>query len=146
MKSLFLILLKKNNFLAENDQQAKSVAGNSSISCKDQIKEFVKRYSDKHKDMHANISKIGKVIDKNFIADYGNLPQINVFDSKEKQVLLNQVVCEHLLRGGHIDVSDALISEAELSDSCTENKKKPFIKMNYILNKLKERDVQPALE
>ena len=114
--------------------------------CKEQIKEFVKRYSDKHKDLHANISKIGKVIDKNFIADYGNLPQINVFDSKEKQVLLNQVVCEHLLRNGHIDVSDALINEDEINDSSTENKKKPFIKMNYIFNKLKERDVQPALE
>ena len=32
--------------------------------CKEQIKDLVKKYSDKHKDLHASISKIGKVIDK----------------------------------------------------------------------------------
>lgn len=32
--------------------------------CKEQIKDLVKKYSDKHKDLHGSISKIGKVIDK----------------------------------------------------------------------------------
>lgn len=31
---------------------------------KEKIKEFIKSFSDKHKDLHANISKIGKTIDK----------------------------------------------------------------------------------
>lgn len=110
------------------------------------MKEFVKCYLDKYKDLHANISKIGKVIDKNFIADYGNLPQINVFDSKEKQVLLNQVICESLLRNGHIDVADSLVKESDINDPTAESKKKPFIQMNFIMSKLKEKDVEPALE
>jgi hypothetical protein len=31
---------------------------------KEKVKEFIKQYSDNHKDLHANISKIGKAIDK----------------------------------------------------------------------------------
>jgi hypothetical protein len=89
---------------------------------------------------------IAVFISKNFIADYGNLPQINVFDSKEKQVLLNQVVCESLLRNGHIDVADALVKESDINDPTAESKKKPFIQMNFIMSKLKEKDVEPALE
>ena len=33
-------------------------------SCKEQLKEVIKNYSDKHKDLHSNVSKIGKIIDK----------------------------------------------------------------------------------
>ena len=33
-------------------------------SNKEKVKEFIKQYSDNHKDLHANISKIGKAIDK----------------------------------------------------------------------------------
>ena len=31
---------------------------------KEKVKELIKQYSDNHKDLHANISKIGKAIDK----------------------------------------------------------------------------------
>ena len=36
--------------------------------------------------------------------------------------------------------------EAGLNEQESEVKKKPFIKINYIIEKLKEKDVQPALE
>ncbi len=36
--------------------------------------------------------------------------------------------------------------EAELNEQEADIKKKPFIKMNFILNKLKEREIEPALE
>lgn len=71
---------------------------------------------------------------------------MNIIDSPEKQVLLNQVICEHLLRNGHIDVCDSLIKESGLDDQIDENKKKLFVKMNFILSKLKEKELQPALE
>ena len=48
----------------ENDQNLKSVAATLVQTCKEQIKEFIKNYSEKHKDLHANVSKIGKIIDK----------------------------------------------------------------------------------
>lgn len=130
----------------ENDQVLSASALTYIQQCKEQIKEFIKKYSDKHKDLHGFISKIGKSIDKNFIAEYGNLPQTNIVETPEKQNLLLQVVCEHLYRTGHIDVSDSLIQEAGLNESESENIKKPFIVINYIIQKLKEKDVQPALE
>jgi len=141
-------VLKSMNELMkiENDQQLSSSSLSYVQQCKEQIKEFIKKYSDKHKDLHGSISKIGKVIDKNFIAEYGNLPQTNIIDTNEKQTLLHQVVCEHLFRTGRIDVSDSLINEAGLNEQESEVKKKPFIKINYIIEKLKEKDVQPALE
>lgn len=87
-----------------------SVSALSSIlRCKEKIKEFIKKYSDEHKDLHGSISKIGKVIDKNFIAEYGNLPQNNIIDTVEKKNLLHQVMCENLYRTGKIDVADSLI-------------------------------------
>ena len=46
---------------------------------------------------------------QNFIADYGNLPQTNIVDTEEKQSLLDQVIYEHLLRHGRIDVADELV-------------------------------------
>lgn len=136
-----------NDLTKIDDPQSFKVATNSSIqSSKDQIKELIKSYSDKHKDLHANISKIGKVIDKNFVADYGNLPQTNIIDTNEKQNLLNIVICEHLLRNGHIDIADSLIKEASLTDQISDDKKIPFIEMNYILSQLREKSLQPALE
>ena len=38
------------------------------------------------------------------------------------------------------------LKEADLNEQEAEIKKKPFIKMNYILKKLKEKEVAPALE
>lgn len=130
----------------ENEQAMNANALTYIQQCKEQIKEFIKKYSDKHKDLHGNISKIGKVIDKNFVAEYGNLPQTNIIDTDEKKNLLHQVICENLFRTGRIDVSEALIKEANLNEADCEIKKKPFIKINYIIQELKEKNVQPALE
>jgi F0F1-type ATP synthase alpha subunit len=68
-KKIFIFSLNLSNcfrffFKVENDQKLKSQAAAVVQSCKEQIKEFIKNYSDKHKDLHANVSKIGKVIDK----------------------------------------------------------------------------------
>lgn len=141
-------LLESINELMKTENE-QTLNANSSIQIqksKEQIKDFIKKYSDKHKDLHGFISKIGKVIDKNFIAEYGNLPQTNVIDTPDKKILLHQVICENLFRTGRIDVSDILIQEASLNESESESKKKPFIKINHIIQKIREKDVQPALE
>lgn len=146
-KLLDMVSKNMNDILRNENDQVINVNVIAYVQqCKEQIRDFVKKYSDKHKDLHGSISKIGKVIDKNFIPDFGNLPQHNIIDTNEKKLLLHQVICEHLYRNGHIDVSDCLIKEAELNEQEAEFKKKPFIKMNYILKKLKEKEVAPALE
>lgn len=146
-KVLENLLISINELMKIENEQVLAASSLAHIQqCKEQIKEFIKKYSDNHKDMHGSISKIGKVIDKNFIAEYGNLPQTNIIDTAEKKNLLHQVICENLYRTGRIDVSDSLIKEAELNEQESELKKKPFIKINYIIQKLKEKDVAPALE
>ena len=84
--------------------------------------------------------------------------------------MLHQVICEHLMRNGHIDISESLIKvnisgkffsklvkkfnfnfntnikEANLNETMFDMKKKPFVKINYILSKIRDKDVQPALE
>lgn len=129
---------------SEGDQ--KTEASVCVQQCKDQVKEFVKKYSDKHKDLHGLISKIGKVIDKNFVPEYGNLPQVNLIDTNEKKSQLHQLICEHLYRNGKIEVADCLIKEANLDETESDAKKTPFIQLDFILTKLKEKDVTPALE
>lgn len=48
----------------ENDQALNVTSIAYVQQCKEQIRDLVKKYSDKHKDLHGSISKIGKVIDK----------------------------------------------------------------------------------
>ncbi len=59
-------LLTSINELAKTENEQK-LSTNSLVyiqQCKEQIKDCIKKYSDKHKDLHGSISKIGKVIDK----------------------------------------------------------------------------------
>ena len=141
-------ILKNMNDLmrTENENSLKSDSIVYVQQCKDQIKEIVKKYSDKHKDLHGLISKIGKVIDKNFVPEYGNVPQMNIIDTVEKKNSLHQLICEHLYRSGRIEVSDCLIKEATLNESESELKKEPFVKLDFILSKLRDRDVGAALD
>jgi len=63
-----LISLSLNNKIEkktdENDQALNVTSIAYVQQCKEQIRDLVKKYSDKHKDLHGSISKIGKVIDK----------------------------------------------------------------------------------
>ena len=63
----------------------------------------------KYKNVNFTIYLMKIFFFKNFIPDFGNLPQHNIIDTNEKKLLLHQVICEHLYRSGHIDVSDCLI-------------------------------------
>lgn len=69
---------------------------------------------------------------------------MDLIDTKEKKNLLNEVICEHFLRRGSIDIVDSLVEEGHMFSN--EEKRQPFIEMNYILERLRFKDVQPALE
>ena len=72
------------------------------------------------------------------------MPQFDLIDTKEKKNLLNEVICEHFLRRGSIEIVDSLIEESLLTSN--DEKREPFIEMNFILEKLRFKDVQPALD
>ena len=64
-QALESLLASMNELMKADSDQA--LAANSLAyiqQCKEQIKDCIKKYSDKHKDLHGSISKIGKVIDK----------------------------------------------------------------------------------
>lgn len=128
----------------DNESIFKNTSIVSTQLVRDNIKELIKKYSDKHKDLHGTISKIGKVIDKNFISEFGNLPQIDIIETVEKKNLLNQIICEHFLRRGRTDVADALVQDASIDSN--DFKKQSFIEMDFILEKIRAKDLQPALD
>ena len=45
---------------------------------------------------------------QNFVADNTTCSQKGVFDG-DKAVLMNEVICEHLLRQGRLDIAEELV-------------------------------------
>ncbi|CAF0825077.1 unnamed protein product [Rotaria sordida] len=113
----------------------------------DTIKPFAKQYSDKHKDLHGSISKIGKTIDKCFQSDFGNVPIFELFDKPEKLKLIYMIICEDLYRQGRMSIAQQLIEETNLKDNDLFNVEKNFLEeINMILENLREKNLLPALD
>lgn len=114
---------------------------------RDQAKSFAKQYSDKHKDLHGSISKIGKTVDKCFQSDFGNVPIFELFDKPEKLKLIYMIICEDLYRQGRMSIAQKLIEETKLDDNELFNVEKKYLEeINMILENLREKNLLPALE
>ncbi|KAG9510827.1 E3 ubiquitin-protein ligase RMND5A [Fragariocoptes setiger] len=66
-----------------------------------------------------------------------------LFDTAQNVEMINQVIIEHFLRNGMIEIADELSREAKLDIPNTQ--KTQFIELNMILDSLKRRDLGPAL-
>ncbi|CAF4009755.1 unnamed protein product, partial [Rotaria sp. Silwood2] len=105
------------------------------------------QYSDKHKDLHGSISKIGKTIDKCFQSDFGNVPIFELFDKPEKLKLIYMIICEDLYRQGRMSIAQQLIEETNLKNNDLFNVEKNFLEeINMILENLREKNLLPALD
>jgi hypothetical protein len=117
------------------------------LNIRDTIKPLAKQYSDKHKDLHGSISKIGKTIDKCFPSDFGNVPIFELFDKPEKLKLIYMIICEDLYRQGRLSIAQKLIEETNLNDNDLFNVEKNFLEeINMILENLREKNLLPALD
>jgi hypothetical protein len=117
------------------------------VNLHDTIKPVAKQYSDKHKDLHGSISKIGKTIDKCFQSDFGNVPIFELFDKPEKLKLVYMIICEDLYRQGRMSIAQTLIEETNLNDDDLFNVEKIFLEeINMILENLREKNLFPALD
>ncbi|CAB0019268.1 unnamed protein product [Nesidiocoris tenuis] len=105
-------------------------------------KETAFRLAAEHRDLHSTVSKVGKAIDRNFVADFSSTSREEVFSGPEKVTLLNRVICQHFYRQGSLEIADILAEEANL-DSVSG--KEPFAELNEILESLKEKNLDPAL-
>ena len=54
-------------------------------------REAAARVAAEHRDLHSSVSKVGKVIDRNFVADYDSTSRPDVFASPDQQRMLNEV-------------------------------------------------------
>uniref|UniRef100_A0A8C4R9L0 Required for meiotic nuclear division 5 homolog B n=1 Tax=Eptatretus burgeri TaxID=7764 RepID=A0A8C4R9L0_EPTBU len=109
--------------------------------CCKKIRDTVQKLASDHKDIHGSVSKVGKAIDR---TDVSSVAMEGVFNSSERQQLLNRVLVEHLLRQGMLDVAETLSQEAGLP--IDPKQKEPFVELNRILEALRQHDLRPALE
>ncbi len=111
------------------------------------VKEASGKLGADHRDLHSSVSKVGKAIDRGFVADYDSTSRDDVFASQEKQDQLNQVVLQHLYRQGLLDISDEFIRESGLHiENDPKMSKAPFQELNAIVEAFQKRDLAPALE
>ena len=117
------------------------------VRVKENVKPLAKQYSDKHKDLHGAISKIGKTIDKSFQSDFGNVPIFELFDKPEKLKIIYMIICEDLYRQGRMSIAQKLIEETKLNDNDLFNIEKTVLEeINMILENLRAKNLLPALQ
>ncbi|KAL4231136.1 E3 ubiquitin-protein transferase rmnd5a [Mactra antiquata] len=107
------------------------------------ILEAAGRMGQEHKDLHSTVSKVGKMIDRNFVSEFSAVFTESSFENEQAQELLNEIVCEHFLRQGKLEIAEALNKEANLN--LDPMQMEPFLELHRILGALKRRTLQPAL-
>ncbi|XP_015782971.1 protein RMD5 homolog A isoform X1 [Tetranychus urticae] len=108
------------------------------------IRDTISQVAMNHREIHGAVSKVGKVLDKNFISNYSHLTSDTFKQEGLNPYLLNQAIIEHFLRQGMLEIGEELMREAKIS--VPEEKKNPFSELNDILAGLKKHNVKPALE
>ena len=96
-----------------------------------------------HKELHTYICKIGKAIDKNFVAQDGHLLSAGFLQDDEKKRLVHQVMCDHLVRQGHLEVAKSLIEESQIP--MRNEQKELFTRVSDVINALKLRNIEPCV-
>ncbi|XP_073946357.1 required for meiotic nuclear division 5 protein souji [Choristoneura fumiferana] len=107
------------------------------------VKQNVFQLSTDHRDLHATVSRVGKSIDRHFIADYASVaPKAESFLSETNRPIMEQAIAQHLYRQGLEEAGDALVAEAGLGPverTCT------FAALQRCAGALADGDPAPAL-
>lgn len=91
------------------------------------------------KELNVNLSKCSKVLEKVFNPDISKACRNVDFDLH----IVNQIILSHLYREGLFDTADCLINEAGEPEAI--NLKGLFVEMHQILEALRSRNVEPAI-
>ncbi|XP_050549970.1 E3 ubiquitin-protein ligase RMND5A isoform X2 [Spodoptera frugiperda] len=80
------------------------------------VKTTTAQMSTDHRELHATVSRVGKSIDRHFIADYASVaPKAESFCNDVNRPIMEQAIAQHLYRQGLEDVGDAFVSEAKIT-------------------------------
>ncbi|XP_052749628.1 E3 ubiquitin-protein ligase RMND5A isoform X2 [Galleria mellonella] len=107
------------------------------------VKQTVFQMSTEHRELHATVSRVGKSIDRHFIADYGSVaPKAELFCSDSNKPIMEQAIAQHIFRQGLEEVGDAFVAESGISPverTCA------FAALQRCAAALAEGDPAPAL-
>ncbi|XP_047534191.1 E3 ubiquitin-protein transferase RMND5B [Vanessa atalanta] len=106
------------------------------------VKQSVFQLSTDHRELHATVSRVGKSIDRHFIADYAAVaPKAESFCSDTNRPIMEQAIAQHLYRQGLEEVGDSLVSEAGVS----AERGSTFAQLQRCAGALAAADPAPAL-
>ncbi|KPJ17238.1 Protein RMD5-like A [Papilio machaon] len=107
------------------------------------VKQTVFQTSTEHRELHATVSRVGKSIDRHFIADYASVaPKAESFSTDANRPIMEQAIAQHLYRQGLEEVGDVFVSEAGLM--CVE-RTCAFALLQRCASALAAGDPEPAL-
>merc|ERR1711892_197375 len=132
--------------LAEESEMGPNISAGQRDMVRDvssEVNKSVTRIATEHRDLHSTVSKVGKAVDRNFVSDFDSTSREDVFSGPSKEHLLTEVILQHLYREGRLDISEALSRESGIAEY--QEQKEPFLELNPILEALKARDLDPAL-
>jgi len=108
------------------------------------VTDCVTKIATEHRELHSSVSKVGKAVDRNFVADFDSTAREEVFSGPNKERLLSEVILQHFYRQGQLDISSTLAREAGV-DAPIEQRQ-PFLEVNRILDAIRDRNIEPALD
>ncbi|XP_065366278.1 E3 ubiquitin-protein ligase RMND5A [Calliphora vicina] len=111
--------------------------------------EKLQRLSSEHRDLHGAVSKVGKVIDRNFVSDFTATTRTDALQDEENMMLLNKVIAKHYCRQGMDDVAQLLIKESKMPEDMAQevfDSERSFAEIYRIWKAIQQHDLKPALE
>ncbi|KAK5576983.1 hypothetical protein RB653_001920 [Dictyostelium firmibasis] len=103
---------------------------------------FCTKLVSEHKELHAPISKFGKVVDKNFRNDIEKSTKDIGFDTK----ILNKSILNHLYRVGKFEIGDIFANEIGIDKKVAMSIKECFIEHHRILESIEQFNLKPVIE
>ena len=81
------------------------------------------RVASDHRELHSSVSKVGKAIDRSFVADYDSTSREDVFSSHHSQTMLNEIILQASLSFKHqtrelFILGKAMVPYVQLSTNC----------------------------
>ncbi|XP_055381282.1 E3 ubiquitin-protein ligase RMND5A [Condylostylus longicornis] len=105
--------------------------------------------SSDHRELHGTVSKVGKVIDRNFVSDFSATTRTDFLQDKSNVELLNKIIAQHYYRQGMDDVAQELLSESELPQSISQEifeSERSYATIYKIWEAILARNLEPALD
>lgn len=113
------------------------------------INEKLQRISAEHRELHGTVSKVGKVVDKNFVSDFTATNRIDALQDEQNMMLLNKVIAKHYFRQGMDEIAQTLIRESNMQPEVAQEvfeSEGSFAEIYKIWKSIQKYDLRPALE